>query len=439
MKGLIPIRWLVSFPLFKSADRTDSQVGVASFRLNPSNARCGDLLTLGVEGISKPNDYSGKKITVRIIELDAGKAGNDILAEFSGEITNLGSKAEPKWSFSAIKRVDSYPAALPKTMPRKSAQGDLLPFQPQWVHPHFKLRFAPVKDADEEFLVLIRGQEMEKESYTYELGFQILSNAVALFDSSRIPASLDCAQALAENCRQAALGLFQDHRDLVRIRGIGSKYGSKYEPIDPILFNRKKSEFGLEPTDCIGYLLEAAKVGHEKTLAAGDWNGILGFLSEGKGTSLAKGLEKAGWAGIYYTLDTENPMDKGYKYNTPYFSWTDHAVTYAAARKNRRYYGLQVHDFLVNYNPTQQYWDGTPVPHPTPKDSSKVSKLKSIPFGILNARAGDHTAIIALGEVYEVHWNRGPDEPGLYAKSDFETEWKWPWLSGIIHFPPGHW
>ncbi len=184
---------------------------------------------------------------------------------------------------------------------------------------------------------------------------------------------------------------------------------------------------------CIGYLLEAGKFGHEKTMASNDWKMILKSLTKGKGTTLAKGLERAGWIGIYYNPDTKNPFDKSH----PEIDWKEHPYSFLIAKQKRLYYGLRVYDLVVDYRPIDFYYDGTPVTEKTIQDSSKIGKLTSVPFGFINVRGGMHTALLIDGEVYEVHWDEGCDSIHLYDKTNFQTDWAW--LSGIIHIPQGNW
>jgi hypothetical protein len=418
---------------------------ISSFRMTPNVTKGGETLTLEVQGVSKTSEYLGKVFTIRIIEVDVGRDNgnsgtkNDALAEFSAEITNTGTRANPKLYFEKATRTDTNPASLPPVIPRKSLQGDALSFVPDWKVAHLNLNFSTSTGPSGNFLILIRGEPGERENYSYEIGFQILVEGKSFFDSTKTPTLLDCSESVASNCKMAALALFSDHKELIIKRGIGTHYGSNYEPPDPAVFAKQKSDYQLGKISCIGYLLEAGKYGHEKTMAIADWKSVLGFMRDGKGTTLAKGLEKVGWEGIYYNLDTFNPIDKGYAYNTPHLKWEEHSYSYSVAKKNRRYYGLIVHDLLINFRPTEKYWDDTPVLKKTNKESAKVSKLKSIPFGFLNAWGGEHTAIVVSGDVYEVHWSKGPDEADLFEKKDFETQWGWPWLTGIIHVPPGSW
>jgi hypothetical protein len=417
----------------------------ASFRLTPNVAKGSDTLTLEVQGFSKSTEYQAKVFNVQICELDAGQdygnAGskNDVLAEFSAEIINTGSKDAPKLFFDKVKRTDTFTNTIPPAPPRHTAEGDLLSFVPEWTPPHFRFVFATSAGSSAPFLILIQGETGEREAYKYEIGFKILSAGTVVYDSGKSHTSLDCCKLLATNCKSASLALYNDHREMVAKRGIGTYYGSNYSPDNAAKFAKQKTDFHIGKISCIEYLLEAGKKGHEKSLAIADWKLILNSLDLGKGTTLAKGLEKIGWSGIYYNLDTENPMDKNYVYNTKHYSWTEHSFTYRIAKSKRRYYELVVHDMIINFRPTEKYWDGTPVQKITTKDSTKISKLKKIPFGFLNARGGEHTAIVMSGSVYEVHFSRGPDELELFAISDFETQWGWPWLTGIIHVPPGLW
>jgi len=69
-------------------------------------------------------------------------------------------------------------------------------------------------------------------------------------------------------------------------------------------------------------------------------------------------------------------------------------------------------------------------------------KLKDTEFAVGVADQGFHTIAISRGFVYEVHWDRGPDNPSLTGKrslEDFFTpdrEKGFGWGSGIIAVPP---
>jgi len=84
----------------------------------------------------------------------------------------------------------------------------------------------------------------------------------------------------------------------------------------------------------------------------------------------------------------------------------------------------------------------------TPKMSAESRQwwktLNETEFAVGVADQGFHTFAISRGFVYEVHWDRGPDDPTLTGKrslkSFFDPNQKGPgfgWSSGIIALPPG--
>ena len=69
----------------------------------------------------------------------------------------------------------------------------------------------------------------------------------------------------------------------------------------------------------------------------------------------------------------------------------------------------------------------------------KLRRLEAIPFGIINAVAGQHTAMIVEGYVYEVHWDKGPKDNDLFEARPFKTWANGRWGDGIIHVPAPYW
>jgi hypothetical protein len=404
----------------------------SSFRLTPNLAKGGDLLRLEVHGISKLSEYQGKSFSLQFFELDSGKEGgragnkNDLLAEFSVTVVNSGSKKEPKLVFEKVSRTDHFPTDFPKAEVRKTPEGEELSYAPTWKTPHFLLTFATASGTTDSFRIFIRGDVGEREGYVYEIGFKVLVSGKVFFDSFKMSMTLDCTGFLSHNCVQATKMLMADHQEMVVKRGIGLRFGSDCDYPD-LPADRKK--FHLSVTSCITYQLEAAALGHEKTAANLDWLQIKSSMRDGKGTFLFKGYAKAGWIGLYYNPDTENPAD----------GEQEHPASYRIGGKAGTYYDVPVTDCIIDYVPTTVRDDGTPVPaaNITKRVNDKLDKLKKVPFGVILARGGMHTAILMLGRVYEVHWKKGPRDLELYESCDFETEWQW--LSGMIMVPPGSW
>lgn len=71
-------------------------------------------------------------------------------------------------------------------------------------------------------------------------------------------------------------------------------------------------------------------------------------------------------------------------------------------------------------------------------------KLKRVEFAVGVADSGYHTFVVSRGMVYEIHWNKGPEDPLLTSRKSLEsffkahTDGSWgQWGSGVIAVPPG--
>jgi hypothetical protein len=263
--------------------------------------------------------------------------------------------------------------------------------------------------------------------------------------------------------------MLKDHKQLVADRGVGTHYGTQYSAASDskypnvAAFNSDVTKYGLKGSNCIVYLLEAAKIGHEKTGAANDWNSIKGYMKQGMGITLAKGLEKWNWTGLYISPDTSHPRDLDW--NKTAWRRNHHAYTYQHAQGRRgrkgRYKKLIVEDLIVDYFPTKKYYHWDPARYPTfPRGvpgagplngadialanrttelTTKLTKLEKIPFGFINVVGGYHTAVIVEGDVHEVHWQKGPKDADLYDARRFKTWENGFWGDGIIHVPAPYW
>lgn len=403
---------------------------VSSFRMNPNAAVGGDALTLEVHGFKNPSDYQGKVFEVRLLEADTGQdkgrppSKNDLLATFQAEVINCGTAIAPKLAFDKVVRTDFFPLLIPPESPRFSAEGHPLTFVPGFKLPHFKVCFATKVGKTSDFLILLKGDPGERENYAYEITFEIKAAGKMVFTSAAMPTFLDCKNFLNHNCIRAALMQMVDHREMINTRGVGLRYGSNCT--EPTL-TTDKTTHKLSVTSCIDFLLEATALGHEKSLANADWDRIRSFMKKGKGTFLFKGFEDAGWIGLYYNPDVYNPADQE----------QEHPFSYSMVKRHAKYYDLKVRSSIINYRPTTTFEDGTSPKKVTALESSEVAKLKGVPFGVLMAKGGRHTALIMSGVVFEVHYDLSARDADLYTATDFEADW--PWMSGIIMVPPGFW
>jgi hypothetical protein len=417
-----------------------------SIRFIPNTSSSAGTIDLRIEGITQVDALVDKNILIEVYEIDYKQDGgisgksNDLLATFTAVIRKGSNNTAPVFFFNSVVRTDSNPSVLPIDPPRSVSNADsskkwTLPFTPKWQYPHFNIRFVTSPsgtNVSSPFLILFQSQAVEREKYIYEIGVTIKQDKKIFFDSTRSPAFIDCNVALANNCAEATRLYMQDHIDLIGLRTIGTNYGSEYVPSNQAIFQTEKTTYKLQQTSCIDYVLSAFELGHQKTFASKDWSFIKSFLSEGKGTTLAKGLEKNGWIGLYYNPDVKNPYDM-----TAGATKSEHSYSYVVAKKSRIYYDLRVRDLVINYRPTTTFQDGRTPKTVTPKESAKVDLLKKVTFGFVIAKGGMHTALLHSGNVYEVHWDQGPREISVYQASDFQS--LWPWLSGMIYVPKGAW
>ncbi|MBM3199802.1 hypothetical protein FJZ53_02605 [Candidatus Woesearchaeota archaeon] len=227
-------------------------------------------------------------------------------------------------------------------------------------------------------------------------------------------------------------------------------------------------------TDCLEWCLLNMRKAYNGVGMSRDWEGILETAVKNSnttqlskkhgfkgllGTELSKELVKNGWVALYYNPDTELPKDKPavilpkeevkkldlrFLWFEYFVQWTEHIGSYKEAKENKIYYGIPITDMITDYNPTTELKDIrfnisaiVSVKSPTVKKTDKVEKIKKIPFGLLLARGGQHSAIISYGKVYELHHGLGPTNKSLIEVKDFETEWNW--LSGVIIVPPNMW
>jgi len=80
------------------------------------------------------------------------------------------------------------------------------------------------------------------------------------------------------------------------------------------------------------------------------------------------------------------------------------------------------------------------VNNPTEKMKQRLNRLRRVPLAIIGAHHGYHAAFLIHGEVYEVHYSLGPDDPKLFEATRFE-EWHGIWVRehGVLAMPPESW
>lgn len=413
-------------------------------RLKSGRLKGGATLTLRLEGIRKSKGLLGRPVTIKVFEVDREKwnrNGENLLAVYSARIAEK--------QFTDAKR--TWPEE-PELLPGPEDVG--YRFRPLWKPPHFRLSV----EGGAADVVLLKGGSREREGYVYEIAFDVLAEGRAIFRSPRLtPTGLDCTNFLVENCR-TAIETFERHQEeAIEKRGFGLHTGGMASLTDE---EREAVEkYGIRATDCVTYLIDATRLGHEKTLASRDWEWAMSAYERsearhrrtgsagGSGMQIARQLVRMGWLGIYFNRDTRNPRD-GLQY---------HKRDWEEVRRRRTYHGIRVTDTVVNYLPSEavEYKDaegrkGVHVLEPsevTPEDrTNKYELLLEVPFGIVNLNDGVHTAMYAAGTVREAHHSIGPGAlrnaagerigAPLFDSIAFED---YSWNSGFIVVPPGMW
>lgn len=197
-------------------------------------------------------------------------------------------------------------------------------------------------------------------------------------------------------------------------------------------------------TDCIQWCVDNLKIAYTSLEEDERWETI---KEESKKKSFEKSeeegiigtelsnvlIEKERWKAIYYNPDIKNPEDDD----------TEHKWSHDKLKETGKYYGVPVSDSIINYRPTTmaiikekgKIKETRKIEDVTPKENEdKITQLKKVPFGIVLARGGKHTAVFSYGKVYEVHYDHGPRELELIEVKDFEETWQW--LSGVVVIPP---
>jgi len=150
------------------------------------------------------------------------------------------------------------------------------------------------------------------------------------------------------------------------------------------------------------------------------------LASDKRGTALANKLRDLDWTTVYYSADTRTDSDYGGVKKRGYGP--------ALFGSNRLVGGVdvtvEIDHFVTNFSPASG--------SRTRKDTTGLDKLKQVPFAVGMGDWGMHTFILSYGEVYEVHWDKGPSSKAVFEKSSFE-EFSKQWKSGVIAVPPKLW
>jgi hypothetical protein len=471
-------------------------LGHSSFRFLAISGIAGATLTLVCEGFHPPKyakQFVGKTCTIDVYDIGPGgrKISGEPIATFTATLVEGAGKLHPPYYFQGFKRTDSGPTALAGAEKHRTFTDPFdgktydLTYEPVWIPPHFLITVAPVPGTTEPSrTVLIPDGGPSRERYFHDIAFTVSAGGARIFDSARNPIRLDCNPQLAHNCLEAAEVMKNDHQDLVDGRGVGLKFGSACNTVNPDDIRK----YGLEPESCISYLLKVLELGHAKTGAMSEWNSIKKSMKEGDGMTLAQGLQKHQWATLFCMPDTRHYRDLDWHY----IHWRQHhhRDAYRAAVGKGGHHGyyqkksIRVEELIVDYNPTLSYFkydipenhsaaeraanphlgyfqvphttrwvafpdgmpeikdlNGThiPIAEVTPAQTDKFQKLKTIDFGVINVVDGYHTALFGGGNVYEAHWDKPATDRDVYMKRDFQTWEDGYWGDGIVQVPATLW
>lgn len=172
---------------------------------------------------------------------------------------------------------------------------------------------------------------------------------------------------------------------------------------------------GKTPTDCITYVINVLKYAFAQTGQAAVARKVGGLGAYG--TSLAAYLTTISWTAHYWNPDVNNPLDND----------QEHPFSYALALKTRKYYGIPLGGYIVDYRLTAV----RPPKKTTARDVAAFDEFKKVKFAYGLARGGKHTFLCSYGMIFEVHWDEIGDK--LYERSEFD---KFAWNSGVVVTPP---
>ncbi len=430
---------------------------VCSFRMIPNAIKGSESCSLIYEGSTEPANVIGKKIHIKIMEIDKdGK--NDLLAEFESAIGKGGSFNYGKFLPDRTTRTDSENHILPSPEIINDSTGNSLPVPLEFKPAYFSLKLWGIQTP---FIILMKGDKGEIEDSVFEIGISILMDGAEIFNSFKMPVLVDCNNLLGENCINAALFFKRNHDSLLNSRGVGTHFGNKYPyfeqmngsadySADPNFsdtiykkFKSDKTKYQLKTTSCIDYVKESMSLGFSKTGFGKDWEKIWKKVTKGRGDLLAAALVEYGWEAYYYNPDVFHPVDDGPPNTEESKLATEHTYSYMVAQKSKIYYGVKLKGTITNYFPSSitNQLSVRNVKQFFRKPSSETvqknidSQILKKPFGLIIARGGKHTAMFSQSKVFEVHWDISPwlDSPCLFSVCDFVREW--PWNSGIIVFP----
>lgn len=217
---------------------------------------------------------------------------------------------------------------------------------------------------------------------------------------------------LGELAAAKGRGMMLEHHAAIDEDGTGKYMGNRSSAEQPA---------GVKKQDCTTYVIEVLRSAFQAKGQGAAFEQALAHALRAsggqlKGIELLKALEAIGWKGVFWSPDPKNPHDGD----------NEHSFAYSVASKKGTYYGAQVDPgrAVVDYNPTDEA--------KTAKKTGNLEKLQRLPLGVIAARGGMHMALIINGQVYEVHWDRPPDDKDVIQATPLE---EWAWQSGIIVAP----
>jgi hypothetical protein len=152
-----------------------------------------------------------------------------------------------------------------------------------------------------------------------------------------------------------------------------------------------------------------------------------------RGLALARELQRDGWTALYFNPDVENPNDRDPADSVEHKRskrQVDHEGTYGVGRYK---IAIAPEHQLLNYRRTPVVGKDGAVSNPAP-DLSAVKKLRKIPFGVLIAKQGIHTAVVVRGDVNDAHVIAAPWERDMFVQVPLENP-EFKFNSGIILVP----
>jgi hypothetical protein len=187
-------------------------------------------------------------------------------------------------------------------------------------------------------------------------------------------------------------------------------------------------------TDCQTYIQDVIRYAYEKVGRRDVYSGLLAFYRKKgvTGTIMSQYLVSQGWKAYLFMPDTENPDDKN----------PAHTQKYREALRTKKWWGVPITDFVVNYNPTV----GGTVTTPTdPIGIRRLAALANVPFAACVFTEGKHTGILSEGSILEVHWKSISEQNLLnaeYQKFQVQPLYEktnlldFDWKEGIFVVPP---